>query len=79
MDTKFKRNLLHIVCFAALCCLFYGCPAEKQETVYIDQESKNYCLFKEGSYWIYQDSVSQKNDSVVLYEVREGKVGGNHR
>ena len=32
----------------------------------IDQESKDYCLFAEDSYWIYQDSTTLAIDSVVI-------------
>ena len=38
----------------------------KLEELRIDQESKDYCLFKEGSYWIFQDSATHKIDSVVI-------------
>jgi hypothetical protein len=34
----------------------------------IDTESKDYCLFGQGSYWIYQDSATLKTDKVVIYE-----------
>jgi len=32
----------------------------------IDQETKDYCLFAEDSYWIYQDSATLEIDSVVI-------------
>jgi hypothetical protein len=35
---------------------------------YIDQETKDYCMFKKGSYWIYQDSVTNNIDSVLLVQ-----------
>ena len=44
--------------------LLTACP--KLEEIRIDQETKDYCLFAEGSYWIYQDSVTLIIDSVVI-------------
>jgi len=35
---------------------------------YVDQETKDYCLFGEGSHWIFQDSVTLAIDSVVIDE-----------
>ena len=37
---------------------------------YIDQETKDYCLFAEGSYWIYQDSTTHAIDSVIINSIR---------
>jgi len=46
--------------------------------IYIDQETKDYCLFGQGSYWIYQDSATLEIDSVVInnpiiYELDKSK------
>jgi hypothetical protein len=42
---------------------------EKQyPTYYMDQEFKDYTLFKVGSYWVYQDSATKQIDSVYLYK-----------
>jgi hypothetical protein len=62
--------------FIASACLFYGCP--KTYEYFIDQETKDYCLFGENSYWIFQDSATLRIDSIVidnpiLYELQEGK------
>jgi len=50
--------------------------------VSIDQETKDYCLFGQGSYWIYQDSATFKNDSIIIenpidYEQRSFGGGDN--
>lgn len=44
--------------------LLTACP--KAENVRIDQETKDYCLFTEGSYWIYQDIATLTIDSVII-------------
>jgi len=33
---------------------------------YIDQETKDYCIFQKDSYWIYQDSITHNIDSVII-------------
>jgi len=38
----------------------------KNKEIKIDQESKAYCLFDQGSYWIYQDSATLAVDSIVM-------------
>ena len=40
---------------------------EMKETAYLSDSLKAYCDFQVGSYWIYQDSVSKKLDSVYVY------------
>ena len=47
---------------------FSGCDSWRAKVVQIDQESKDYCLFGEGSYWVYQDSVTNNTDSVLLLQ-----------
>jgi len=53
---------LWIILLLSIC--FNACF--KTKTILIDQESKDYCLFDQGSYWIYQDSATQAIDSVVV-------------
>jgi hypothetical protein len=37
--------------------------------VYIDQETKDYCLFGQGTYWVYQDSATLEYDNVLINRV----------
>ena len=46
--------------------LLTACFKPKRYECLIDQEAKDYCLFEEGSYWIYQDSATLAIDSVVI-------------
>ena len=46
--------------------LLTACPKTELKEIKIDQESKDYCLFAEGSYWIYQDSATLEIDSVII-------------
>jgi hypothetical protein len=44
---------------------YYSCDSSG-DTIHIDQETKDYCLYKQGSYWVYQDSASLETDSIVI-------------
>jgi hypothetical protein len=46
---------------------------------YVDQESKDYCLFGTGSYWIYQDSATLETDSAIIYNVSYEKTNNGDR
>jgi hypothetical protein len=60
-----KMRLFYQICTILILC---GClnACFKPKKALIDQETKDYCLFAEGSYWIYQDSATLKMDSVVI-------------
>jgi hypothetical protein len=45
--------------------IIYGCDTNP-DPLTIDEESKAYCLFDEGTYWVYEDSATQRRDSVVV-------------
>ncbi|MDL2309208.1 hypothetical protein LJC53_06470 [Bacteroidales bacterium OttesenSCG-928-C03] len=59
------RKIHKLVAMLFACGLLYACNYPAGE-IKIDQESKDYCLFAEGSYWIYQDSATLEIDSVVI-------------
>ncbi|MDR1345587.1 MAG: hypothetical protein LBK03_02655 [Bacteroidales bacterium] len=46
----------------------------KPKTYYLEQETKDYCLFDVGSYWIFQDSATLKTDSLVITKVTREMV-----
>lgn len=55
-----------------------ACWKPKYDEVFIGQESRDFYIFKEGSYWIYQDSITNNTDSVILLQPSLGflKVKG---
>ena len=64
-----KKLIFKILFFVAAVYLLQGCFEHKTEYFYLDQEVKDYYVFKEGCYWIYQDSATNSTDSVVLKQV----------
>ena len=60
-----KIKLLYQTSFLLLLGLLLN-ACFKPEEILIDQETKDYCLFAEGSYWIYQDSASYIIDSAII-------------
>jgi hypothetical protein len=63
-------GILLIFSVLAGCGLFWGCDSWPAKIITeIDQESKDYCLFNEGSYWIYQDVTTFEKDSIVISNV----------
>ncbi len=61
-----KAKNLILIATLFLCCT--ACEMSEGE-IKIDQESKDYCLFAPGSYWIYQDSATLKEDSVAINSI----------
>jgi len=64
-----KINLIYkSVILLLLSGLLCACPLFPSKTyeLLIDQETKDYCLFGEDSYWIYQDFAALNIDSVVV-------------
>ncbi|MBI4647496.1 MAG: hypothetical protein HY738_13130 [Bacteroidia bacterium] len=53
--------IIFLVCISAECC-----KEKESPTYYMPQEFKDYVVFPQGSYWIYEDSISEKMDSIIL-------------
>ncbi|MCB0737086.1 MAG: hypothetical protein KDC92_06205 [Bacteroidetes bacterium] len=46
-----------------------SCDREPSEpTWYLEQETKDYCFFKKGSWWVYEEATSGAIDSVFCYK-----------
>lgn len=67
-----KRLYILSILLLLLATSQYSCkpepPVQPKEPVFtpLPQEVKDYCVFKYGSYWIYQDSVSGALDTVTV-------------
>lgn len=57
-----KKPLISI--FACML-IFVGCDTNP-DPLTINEESKSYCLFDEGTFWVYEDSATSQRDSVVV-------------
>jgi len=69
-----KRSTVAILCTLVAGILLNACDSWKTDwAINVDQESKEYCLFGQGSYWVYQDSATLELDSVVITNVSYNK------
>lgn len=66
-----KKLLLLIICLLTL--VFFCCKDKERQTIYIDQETKDYCDFKTGSWWIYKEEKSGIVDTISVYNY-ENKI-----
>jgi hypothetical protein len=64
---QIKMKLIFLACAAIV--MAAACRKAKVYEVNIDQETKDYCLFDEGSYWIFQDSATMETDSISICEI----------
>jgi hypothetical protein len=65
-------NRFFKICFGLLIfALVFGCKKEepvKSDVKLIGQETLDWVFYKAGSYWIYQDSISDMFDTLVIVE-----------
>lgn len=68
MNCKGFKYWFCIGIFGLTASLFSGCREEYQEPPvdYLPQDFKDWMFFKEGTYWVYQDSVTGALDSTVV-------------
>jgi hypothetical protein len=71
---KKQKQLLFLAIAISTALLAARCA--KPQTIYIDQETKDYCLFDVGSYWIFQDPATLKTDSIVIIDIKHKFVNG---
>jgi len=71
IDMKKIKSIYKIILILLLSGSLNACGwlfTSKPTYEYVDQETKDYCLFEQGSYWIYQNSAILTIDSVVIDE-----------
>ncbi len=59
------KKLLLIICSLPIVLSF--CKDKERPTIYIDQETKDYCDFKTGSWWAYKEEKSGIIDTIKIY------------
>lgn len=58
--------------------VFWGCPSEKPiGDIKMLQELRDYTIFREGTYWIYQDLAKDIEDSVYITKTEDYELRGN--
>jgi hypothetical protein len=67
MESKFGFNISSIFLFFVFISIcFSSCEEKGKPVYYLSQESKDYFLFRQGSHWIYFDSINNSFDSVYV-------------
>ena len=61
--------------------LFQGCKDKSHPpTIYITPETKDFCSFKPGTWWVYRNTQSNALDTWKVYKYEESvALGGRHR
>ena len=70
--TEMKKVL--IIILAGLQFVFTNCNDKPKPTVYLSQSTKDYCRFKESSWWVYKNQFGQK-DSNYIFEFMDQMRG----
>lgn len=67
---------IHRFLITVLACMsMLGCKEKERPTFYVDPEILSYCLFPEGSYWVYQnESLQTLTDSAYLTNRRHSII-----
>lgn len=69
-----KKLLAQIIVLAGISTALFSSCSRKHEVVTVDPALKTAFLFREGSYWIYRDTVNGTVDSVVVKRVDSSYV-----
>ena len=71
MNINEMKKLLILICFLPF--VLFCCKDKERQTIYIDQETKDYCDFKTGSWWVYKEEKTGMVDTVSVYNY-ENKI-----
>jgi hypothetical protein len=59
------------ICYMPLLLFLSTCKKDKPETRYVDQETKDFAVFKPGSWWLYQNKKTNERDTWKLVSKKE--------
>lgn len=70
------------ICLFIIILIFIGCKKDNEvKTYYVPQDIKNYAYFKTGTWWVYEEELTNKRDCVLIvsnnggYDEFDGKSG----
>jgi hypothetical protein len=70
-----KKNILLIF---LLPFIITNCKDNPKPEFFIDQNTKDYCVFKEGSWWLYKEEGSAEKDCVWVTQSNAKKMKSSH-
>ena len=62
-----KHHLLFALTLLLLSMFLTNCGPDERTTLFIDQKTKDYVVFRTGSWWAYQEQASNAMDTVSVY------------
>jgi len=68
MKTPYKLLAIALLTLSLSCCKRDDDAPSEPITLLAPQEVKDYVLFQPGTYWVYENSITQELDSVYVYE-----------
>lgn len=68
---------LLILLIHALPFIITTCKDDKPE-FFVDQDTRDYCVFKEGSWWLYEEEATSEKDCVWVTQSKEKKLDSDN-
>ena len=70
------KKILFLILIVSV--FIFNCKEKPKPEFFIDQDTKDFCVFKVGSWWIYQEELSAEKDCVWVVESNEKKIDSDH-
>lgn len=67
-------RLLYLITIFAFQLMLINCKDDPKPEFFIDQDTKNFCVFTEGSWWLYEEENSAERDCVWVKQSFEKKI-----
>jgi hypothetical protein len=71
---EFLMRQLYLITIFTFQLMLINCKDDHKPEFFIDQDTKDFCVFKEGSWWLYEKEGSTERDCVWVKECYENKI-----
>jgi hypothetical protein len=78
---KIKNTIMLFLAFLTITFYLSSCGPDEdtRPTYHIDQTTMDYCIYDEGSWWVYEEESSQEIDTIIVKKVRDWVVKSDSR
>ena len=70
------KKLLFLILIVSL--FIFNCKEKPKPEFFIDQDTKDFCVFKVGSWWLYEEVNTAQQDCVWVTQMNEKKFESNY-